>query len=233
MDADDAVRYYIVEEIISHTEAYHGSTYLFRDRGEGQKWHFSPLWDCGNAFNGPTDGYFYDHSPFGSTWIPSWRAQEQFNSRLYDTWQWFMSTCYDGIENDITDYAGHIAAAAVADRRRWNGAARPDGSNADVADNSDMEAARLRVIKRLRDKTTWLADKWGSYATAVAEPNRDTTPAAPLPDYARPSGISDISHPAEDSSVTYFNLQGIEVTHPVKGRLYIRHTPHSTTKIIY
>ncbi|MBD5249909.1 MAG: hypothetical protein HDS56_01870 [Barnesiella sp.] len=233
VDADDAVRYYIVEEIISHTEAYHGSTYLFRDRGEGQKWHFSPLWDCGNAFNGPTDGYFYDHSPFGSTWIPSWRAQEQFNSRLYDTWQWFMSTCYDGIENDITDYAGHIAAAAVADRRRWNGAARPDGSNADVADNSDMEAARLRVIKRLRDKTTWLADKWGSYATAVAEPNRDTTPAAPLPDYARPSGISDISHPAEDSSVTYFNLQGIEVTHPVKGRLYIRHTPHSTTKIIY
>ncbi|MDE7109392.1 MAG: CotH kinase family protein, partial [Muribaculaceae bacterium] len=29
MDIDDAARYYIVEEIISHYEAYHGSTYLF------------------------------------------------------------------------------------------------------------------------------------------------------------------------------------------------------------
>ena len=37
MDLDDAVRYYIVEELISHTESYHGSTYLFRDRGEGEE----------------------------------------------------------------------------------------------------------------------------------------------------------------------------------------------------
>ena len=75
LDLDDAVRYYIVEEIISHVEAYHGSTYLFRDRGEGQKWHFSPLWDCGNAFNGPTDGFFYNNTSFGATWIPSMRVQ--------------------------------------------------------------------------------------------------------------------------------------------------------------
>lgn len=45
LDLDDAARYYLVEEIVSHTESYHGSTYLFRDSGEGEKWHFSPLWD--------------------------------------------------------------------------------------------------------------------------------------------------------------------------------------------
>ncbi|MDE5975699.1 MAG: CotH kinase family protein, partial [Muribaculaceae bacterium] len=74
MDIDDAARYYIVEEIISHYEAYHGSTYLFRDFGEGQKWHFSPLWDCGNAFRGPTNDFFYNNGPFGNTWISSLRC---------------------------------------------------------------------------------------------------------------------------------------------------------------
>lgn len=35
LDLDDAARYYIVMEIIDHWEAYHGSTYLFRDFGAG------------------------------------------------------------------------------------------------------------------------------------------------------------------------------------------------------
>ena len=125
MDLDDAVRYYIVEELISHTESYHGSTYLFRDRGEGHKWHFSPLWDCGNAFNGPTDGYFYDHDPFGNTWIPSMRANKTFNNRLLSTWKWFMSTAYSGLFDAIDEYTSHIAAAAIYDRRRWAGVQFP------------------------------------------------------------------------------------------------------------
>jgi len=41
IDLDDAARYYIVMEILDHWEAYHGSTYLFRDFGHGKKWHFS------------------------------------------------------------------------------------------------------------------------------------------------------------------------------------------------
>lgn len=235
IDLDDAVRYYIVEEIISHTEAYHGSTYLFRDYGEGQKWHFSPLWDCGNAFNGPTDGYFYDNSLFGSTWIPSFRAQGPFNARLSETWKWFMSSCYQGIEDDINAYTQHIAAAAVADRLRWKDARRPDASvTADVVDNSDMASARDRVISRLRAKTAWLAGKWGSYAAITPEPARDATPAAPLPDYARPSSIGETPAAViDDAQVTYYNLQGIEIAHPVRGNIYIRHTPASTTKIIF
>ncbi len=233
LDIDDAVRYYIVEEIISHTEAYHGSTYLFRDRGEGEKWHFSPLWDCGNAFNGPTDGYFYNHAPFGSTWIPSIRAQGPFNTRLSDTWKWFMSSCYDGVEADIKTYTDHIAAAAVADRRRWKDAQRPDASvTADVVDNSDIASARERVLRHLRDKTAWLASKWGSYDVPAAEPARDNTPAAPLPDYARPASIDETVAPVS-GPVTYYNLQGIPVAHPSPGHIYIRHTPTSTSKILF
>ncbi|MDE6483800.1 MAG: CotH kinase family protein [Duncaniella sp.] len=236
LDLDDAVRYYIVEEIISHIEAYHGSTYLYRDRGEGEKWHFSPLWDCGNAFNGPVDGYFYDHSLYGCTWIPSFRVQSAFNTCLRETWKWFMSTCYAGIEDDIISYAAHIAEAAVADRRRWKDAQRPDASStADVVNNSDINKARDRVLSRLRDKTAWLTQKWGSYAASEPEPARDATPAAPLPDYAKPSAIDEFAgdRSAATDMVTYYNLQGVKVAHPEKGRLYIRHTPSSVTKIIF
>lgn len=125
MDMDDAVRYYIVNEMVSHVEAYHGSTYLFRDFGEGQKWHFSPLWDMGNAFNGATDNYIYRNSPFGNTWIASIRENYKFFDRMRDTWMWFMTNRYDGLIEDIDAYVGLIAEAAKTDRARWRNAPYP------------------------------------------------------------------------------------------------------------
>ena len=227
MDLDDAARYYVVEEIMSHTESYHGSTYLFRDRGEGQKWHFSPLWDFGNGFNGHTDRFFYDSDPFGNTWIPSMRANASFNAKVRDTWMWFMNTGYKGIIEDIDTYVTHIAEAAKADRRRWKDAPRPDYSGAqDVADNSDMTARRNKAINHLNAKVEWLKSQFGDFTMVSnpSEPTRDTTPAAPLPDYARGDGSSiDLPtiDPDDDTPATFYNLQGIRVDSPRKGSVYI------------
>lgn len=236
MDLDDAVRYYIVEEIISHVEAYHGSTYLFRDRGEGQKWHFSPLWDCGNGFNGRTDAFLYDCDPYGNTWIPSMRQSVAFNNKLRDTWLWFMSNRYQGIIDDIDTYVGHIADAAKADRRRWGNAPRPDYSGAmDVVDNSDMKSRRDAAVSHLQRKTEWLRTQFGDYTSVsgLSEPSRDNTPAAPLPDYAKdPSSITEIAGDGEGTAPRYFNLQGIPVTNPVAGQVYIRVTGTSSEKVI-
>ncbi len=228
MDLDDAARYYLVEEIMSHTESYHGSTYLFRDRGEGQKWHFSPLWDFGNGFNGDTDNFFYNCDLFGNTWIPSIRENETFNDKVRQTWIWFMNTGYDGIVEDIDQYVSHIADAAKADHRRWASAPVPDnGMGQVVTDNSDMQSRREAAVARLAAKTEWLKSQFGDYTTAgqVSEPARDTTPAAPLPDYAKgdPNSIQGIDTDAipADGEVTFFNLQGMKVAAPVKGQTYI------------
>ncbi len=222
LDLDDAARYYIVEEIISHTESYHGSTYLFRDRGADRKWHFSPLWDCGNAFSGPTDGFFYDNDSYGNTWIPSMRANDTFNEKVRQTWLWFMNTGYKGITDDIDTYIGHIAEAAKADRRRWAGQPVPDGGQ-DVADNSDIYPRRDRVVEMLSQKTNWLKGVFGDYDTecTTTEPARDTTPAAPLPEYV--SGIGSVSADNTASSLPaeYFNLQGVRIAAPLPGTLYI------------
>ncbi|MDE6273080.1 MAG: CotH kinase family protein [Muribaculaceae bacterium] len=220
MDLDDAARYYIVEEIISHTEAYHGSTYLFRDRGEGQKWHFSPLWDCGNAFMGPSDHYFSDFGPFGNTWIASMRMNAKFMDKVKDTWKWFMANNFDGLYEDLDRYADHLKEAAKADYERWNGKPYPDGGQP-VIDNRDMDRRKQTVKNHLKDKINWLRQQWGDFNGYYAEPERDTTPAAPLPEYVI-SGLDNIYDiESEETPAEIYNLQGMKITTPQPGDLYI------------
>lgn len=223
LDLDDAARYYVVEEILTHVESYHGSTYLFRDRGEGMKWHFSPLWDCGNAFNGPSNDYFYRHSPFGNTWIASMRCNGMFNDKVKATWLWFMQNRYDGLFDDIAAHCEAVRNAAAADRRRWKDVTPPAGGQA-VADNTDIDAAREWVKNFLTAKTGWLRGQWGDYTTGTHdEPERDATPAAPLPEYAL-GGIENVT--TTDSEISapdaIYNLQGMRVDRPVAGQIYIR-----------
>lgn len=221
LDLDDAARYYLVEEIVSHTESYHGSTYLFRDRGEGQKWHFSPLWDFGNAFSGADDNFFYNGSPFGTTWIPSFRANEKFNEKVKETWMWFMNTNFFGVFDDIDRYVAQITDAAQADFRRWDGQPIPNGGQA-VADNRDMTARKERVVAKLHAKTDWLKQHFGDYTKAetIEEPKRDTTPAAPLPDYAK-SGVENVAVEASNMPIEYYDLTGRRVINPAKGSIVI------------
>lgn len=232
LDLDDAARYYLVEEIISHTESYHGSTYLFRDRGADQKWHFSPLWDCGNAFSGPDNDFFYNDDPYGNTWIPSIRENETFNEKVKETWLWFMNNGYNGIYDDIDLYVDHISAAAQADFRRWDGQPVPDGGQG-VADNRDMQRRKKDVVNKLRSKTEWLKQTFGDYAAcpSAPEPARDLTPAAPLPDYLA-SGVENVEAGIDTAvyPVEYFDLTGRRVDSPAPGTVVIeRRGPSART----
>lgn len=212
LDLDDAVRYYIVEEILCHWEAYHGSTYLFRDRGENQKWHFSPLWDCGHAFDGPVDDFFYINSPYGNTWIPSLKQNFYFNNKLTDTWLWFMSNKWVGIYDDITAYCELIKEAALSDWKRWENSELPDGGY-QVANNSDMNTQKEKVLKFLDDRICWLKGQFRDWSDDIYhEPDRDTTEAASLPDWLN----SSVSLHSFNSS-KYFNLQGVGIDNPKSG----------------
>lgn len=232
LDLDDAARYYLVEEIVSHTESYHGSTYLFRDYGDGQKWHFSPLWDFGNAFNGATDRFFYNPgvTPFGNTWIPSFRVNKTFNDKVKATWLWFMSNEYEGLIDDIDTYVAHISAAAKADHERWKSAPVPNGGNS-VANNSDMQSRRNEVVNHLNAKINWLKGQFGDYTKgSYSEPARDTTPAAELPDYAT-TGVEDVVIDNNGNApIEYYNLQGIRVAAPSPGNIYIIRQGDKTVK---
>lgn len=223
LDLDDAARYYLVKEIISDTEAFHGSTYLFRDRGEGEKWHFSPLWDCGNAFNGSTESFLYSCGGYGNTWIHTLAGNGMFADCVQRTWLWFMSSEFDGLYADMDEYCLRISAAAKADRRRWRNAPLPNSGNATpVADNSDMPARCGEVKEHLRKKIDWLKGRFGDFSDRVwPEPERDTTPAASLPDYLTAGAALEPAEGAGDEPL-FYSLQGIAIPAPVPGEAYIR-----------
>ena len=232
LDLDDAARYYLVWEIMGHTEAFHGSTYLFRDRGENQKWHFSPLWDAGNAFRSNPQDFFYNCDPFGNTWIPSLRENSMFNKKVHETWRWFMQNCYSGVEQDMKTYVSHIKEAAKADRRRWKGEPHPDGGQG-VADNSDIESRLNNVLGFLSTRVEWLKGKFGDFNNGTyKEPDRDDTPAALLPDYIM-AGINDIYEDSSLSLVEYYTLQGLKVNNPKSGEIYIMRKNGESRKVVY
>lgn len=242
LDLDDAARYYIVEEIIGHTEAYHGSTYLFRDRGEGQKWHFSPLWDCGNAFsNNARKDYFYSRnaSLYGNTWIPSLRMNAKFNAKVKESWHWFMNKQYDGLMADIDEFVSMVSAAAIKDKARWHGSSRVSDRattpNASVADNSDMESKKASVVGFLNDKINWMKNNsdFGAYDTPVDEPTPDDTDAAPLPDYVLDSGsiFEDSYYEPAPEPAEYFDVTGRRVMHPSKGSILIERRGNNVRKV--
>lgn len=232
MDLDDAARYYLVEEIVSHTESFHGSTYLFRDNGEGQKWHFSPLWDFGNAFNGHTEDYFYNCDPFGNTWIPSMRENDMFNDKVKATWLWFMSNEFDGLYADIDEYVSHLTEAAQADYKRWHNEPHPTGGQS-VADNRDIFNKASEVKNHLTSKISWLKRQWGDYTVdTFEEPERDTTPAAELPPYAMTSVNQIESDAFADSNTEFFNLQGIRIAKPESGTICIMRNGATAKKVV-
>ncbi|MDO4319288.1 MAG: CotH kinase family protein [Bacteroidales bacterium] len=196
MDLDAAARYYIVMEIIDHWESYHGSTYMFRDFGEGKKWIFSPLWDCGNAFTRENpDSYFTNVATYGNNWIDRMRQNDKFMTKVKETYRWFYGTQVNDLMADIDRYVRSISAAAVRDHERWGNAPWPDKyvdnhghdtAPTYVRDNSDMNSAANFVKNALNNKINWLNGQWGHPDPNAAEPARDTTPAAKLPDYVDP-----------------------------------------------
>lgn len=241
LDLDDAVRYYLVEELMYDLEAYQGSTYLFRDHGENQKWHFGPLWDFGNSYAwGGLGSFLYYNTRFNNCWIPSMRCNGRFNEKLRDTWLWFMTSRFDGLLDDIDAFVDHIREAAKSDHLRWVDEEKPDHvKGAPVVDNSNMIAKKDIMVDWFLDRINWLKIQFGDFTNVsyVEEPPRDETPAAPLPDYAKPSvedGVDGIVVDGGVSSVEkLYNLQGIPVINPEKGQVYIRVNGNKSEKIRY
>lgn len=233
MDMDDAARYYLVMELISHREAYRGSTYLARNRGEGEKWHFTAVWDCGHAFDSGSNNYFYNDYMFHNVWIASICQNKKFQNKVKETWKWFMSSCFDGVYDEIKEYSEHIAQAAQKDAERWRGVPRPNYPDSrNTQDNSNMYWLYMGVEQQMRQKIDWLEKQFGSYSGVYEEPSRDETPAAPLPTYA----LSEVEDLTEVNYVKqiYYNLQGIIVENPTDGEMVIEQVPGKTCrKIIF
>lgn len=151
IDLESAARFYIVQEIMDDCESYHGSCYIYKDSGEGEKWHFGPVWDFGNAFlRGDKEKFIWQDPTFNQTWIGEIYKYPVFQEKVKEVWADFCKNGYNGLEQYIKDYADKIAEAAHYNFARWN-----------QYGNDDVVRKANDMINSIRKSVTWLGDRWG------------------------------------------------------------------------
>lgn len=162
LDLDDAVRFYIVQEILDDTESYHGSCYLYKNIGD-DKWHFGPVWDFGNAFQrGDKCQFVWENPTFNQTWIGELYKYPAFQNRVKEIWKEFCQTGYAGLEDYLSDYADYIASAARSNYNRWN-----------QYGNENVVSEKDNMISMIRKSVDWLGEQWGA-KPVINEPEPDT-----------------------------------------------------------
>jgi hypothetical protein len=156
VDLDVLARYYMVQEIMDDGESFHGSCYLYRDRGENQKWMFGPVWDFGNSFARSDKDFIYNGSQFHQTWIGEIAKFPAFQTKCKDVLTEFVNNNYEGLNEYIDNFIDQISAAAAADVERWP-----------AYGNSDLDAKKKDVKNRVATNINWLCVKFGVDHTPI------------------------------------------------------------------
>lgn len=157
IDLDEAVKYYLVQEIMEDCESYHGSCYLYKDRdrnGITEKWFFGPVWDFGNAYNRGSETWIYDNPTFPQYWIGQLATWPAFQAKLKEYWWIFYHDQQSDVRSEISTFASLVAVAAQRDAQLWNG-------TQNYCENSNMSAKRDAFLDKFNGRINWLYRQWG------------------------------------------------------------------------
>lgn len=152
IDIESAARFYIVQEIMDDCESYHGSCYIYKDKGEDAKWHFGPVWDFGNSFmRGSKSAFIWKNPTFNQTWIGELYKYPKFQEKVKEVWADFVANNFDGLYDYIRNYADKINAGALSDYNRWN----------QYGHRNVVEKAET-MCDNVRKSVNWLGGQWGT-----------------------------------------------------------------------
>ncbi|MBR1415165.1 MAG: CotH kinase family protein [Prevotella sp.] len=195
IDMTSLAKYYLVNEMLDHCEAFLGSCYLYKDLGE-TKWKFGPLWDLGHAFNTwhEKDKFLYDYKhETEDDWeiciMEELAKFPRLQKEIVKQWSKAYPAIYDELEDYLTAYAEEIAQAAIVDHEYWK-----DYGTADIQMSLEM------CLERLYEKRDFLVEQWGTgdITNNVSELRRQRT-----------------------NNVIY-NLQGQRIANPATRGVYIK-----------
>ena len=153
LDIDALARFYIVQEVMDNYESFHGSCYLYREKGEGEKWHFGPVWDFGSSFNRDKQQLLFEGDVWHNHWIPEICKFPAFAQYVKTLWNPFYAGAFGNIYAYVEQQQALIASAVQADYQRW-----PQYGNKDFANRVK------KVQERLQKNSAWLNTKWNSNA---------------------------------------------------------------------
>lgn len=149
LDLESTAKFYMCQEILDDTESYHGSCYLYKDRGDNTTWHFGPVWDFGNAYmRQNSEKFIYVDPSFNQTWIGEIAKFKPFQNRVRELWAEFLkdeATLYDDIDNFIT----YIQDASAQNDKRWE--------KYQAGNLNDRKESFLRHFKK---KMIWLGQQF-------------------------------------------------------------------------
>ena len=165
IDLEEAVKYYLIQELLEDCESYHGSCYLYKERdrnGRTEKWFFGPVWDFGNAYNRGWETWIYDSPMFPQYWIGKLSSWPAFQAKLQEVWYVFYHDKQSEVRTQIEALATTIKQGAQNDAARWNG-------TQNYCNNSDMTAKYNSFMDRFNWRINWLYKKWGEGTPPMAE----------------------------------------------------------------
>lgn len=158
IDIDSLAIFYIVQEVVDNLEAFSGSCYMHKQRGDSTRLVFGPLWDCDHAFyRYSTDFEFnkfiYEDVPdnWYSRWIGEIAKFPHFQERVKHHWRKFYDEVYPAMDDFMEEFTAGIEEAGKHDYKRW-----PQYNSLNIT-------ARMRTYAKpsFHKKVTWLHSQWG------------------------------------------------------------------------
>ena len=158
IDIDSLAVYYIISEIMDHPEAFHGSCFLHKQRGDDTKLIFGPLWDGGSAFSRYSSTYQFDEFIYENLppdglhlrWIAEIVKFPNFQTCVRQHWQHFYNDIYPDINQFLYEFGTKIEVAGNYDFIRW-----PQLENDNI-----MNRINYSKRKCLDKKVAWLQSQW-------------------------------------------------------------------------
>jgi hypothetical protein len=158
IDVDSLAIFYMVNEIADNIEAFSGSCFMHKQRGDSTKLVFGPLWDCGCTYYRFTPTYefnefIYENVPSFSAvkWIDEVAKFPHFQERVRHHWKKFYEEVYPGMDEYLEAFVARIEAAGNCDFDRWH------------VYGSEMIPYRYEHYGKpaFHRKVTWLQSQWG------------------------------------------------------------------------
>ena len=180
LDMDALARFYIVQELTDNYESFHGSCYLYREMGDGQKWKFGPVWDFGSSFNRDKSQYLFEGDVWHNHWIPEVCKFPAFMEYVKKIWNEFYPTEFSKVFTFTSEHLNLLQTAASVDAKRWS----------EYSGNADLTKRVNQVSERLLKNAEWLNEQWG---------NGDTLE---IPDY--PNNPNNPNYNPEDEQMAMY-----------------------------
>lgn len=212
LDMEALARFYIVQELTDNYESFHGSCYLYREMGEGEKWYFGPVWDFGSAFNRDKSQYIFEGDVWHNHWIPEICKFPAFNTCLKTLWTDFYKGDFNQIYDYIVQQKDLIASAVQADYQRW-----PDYGNNDFSNRVTKVTNRLRSYAQWLNENNWAIPEDNTGGDDDEEDNTNDNPEIEDDDLMLTdmlvwrNGKSVVYSVADVDSITFVQKQGIVV----------------------